>query len=524
MFLGTQPTAHFLKLDTKRRQLMDLGRPSAMESYIWDVTFGSDSRLYGATFPHCKLVRLDPRTGQLEDLGRMDPTEEYARFIVGSADGFLYIGIGSSKANIAAYKIETGEHREILPVDAQVAAIAKVFRGTDGSIYGMVGNREFRLTGWKATEVEPGHVVSPASATTLRDGRTMSLSDDTGKLTLAVTNPETHKVVKQTLSYQGRELQLFRICFGPDGFLYGSTILPMELIRTDVEKHRLEQIGHIGEGEIYSFLVRDKLLLMAGYSGPTTLMSYEPGAPFHPATKIGNPRLVSFRGDSPAWRPMALINGPDGNVYVGSVASYGLLNAPLVEWNPEDDSVQQFNDVVNDQSIISLAVWHDFVIGGTSIYGGEGSHTSQKEARIFIWNTKTHTKTFDIIPVRGAPQITDLITAPNGLIYGIAGHLNGSAGNTLFVFDPVSRKVTSLGELPFSSPIYNSVTLGKDGKIWGLAETCIFAIDPKSNKVSLVAHSPERITGGFAMRNGEIYFVSGATIYRYTMYGSAQLQ
>jgi hypothetical protein len=132
VFLGTQPTAHFLKLDRKRRQLLDIGRPSTTESYIWDVAFGSDNRMYGATCPRCKFVRFCPSTGRPDDPERMDPTEQYAHFIVGSADGFPYIGIGCSEAKIAAYNIRTGEHRAILPVDAQAAAIARAFRGTDG--------------------------------------------------------------------------------------------------------------------------------------------------------------------------------------------------------------------------------------------------------------------------------------------------------------------------------------------------------------------------------------------------------
>jgi hypothetical protein len=517
VFLGTLPTAHFMELDTKQRQLIDLGRPSTTEVYIWDVTFGSDNRLYGVTFPHCKLVRYDPSTGRLEDLGRMDPAEEYARFVVGSGDGFLYVGIGSSKANIAAYNIRTGEHRELLPPDAQAVAIARVYRGQDGNIYGVVGMRQFRLNKWTATELEPGRTVPAATTNTLRDGRTLALSDNKGSPTLTITEPKTHEKLERTISYRGQELQLFRICFGPDGALYGSTVVPMDLVKINFSNDSLEEIGYLGAGEVYSFLSHGQSLLMAAYSGPTTLMSYEPGVAFHPAPQFGNPRLVPFRGDSPAWRPMAMINGPDGNVYVGSVAAYGLLDAPLIEWNAEKDSTRQFNGVVKGQSIISLTTWHDYVIGGTSVYGGEGSHATERDARLFIWDPQTQTKEFDIGPVSGAPRITDLITAPNGLVYGIAGQVYGVGSNTLFVFDPENRKVIDRQALPFSGPIYNSVALGKDGRIWGLAEEGIFVIDTRSNKVEVVARPPVKITGGFALRDGEIYFISGATIYRYKM-------
>ena len=52
VYLGTLPHAHFLKLDRKRGTLLDLGRPSSTEQFIWDVAFGSDNRLYGVTYPN----------------------------------------------------------------------------------------------------------------------------------------------------------------------------------------------------------------------------------------------------------------------------------------------------------------------------------------------------------------------------------------------------------------------------------------------------------------------------------------
>jgi streptogramin lyase len=509
VFLGTAPTGHLVELDTKQRQLIDRGQPAAAEAYIWDVTFGSDNRLYGATYPRCKLVRYDPTNGRMEDLGRLDPTEGYARSIVGSSDGFIYVGIGPSKANIAAYNIGTSEHREILPADAQVPAFAKVYRGQDGNIYGAVGVRQFRLTGWTATELKQEHPVAPATTSTLRDKRILALSENMGSLTLTITDPRTHEEVNRKISYQGQEMQLMRICFGPDGVLYGSTDVPLDLVKADISNHRLKEIGSLGEGEVYSFLSHNQRLLMAAYAGLAPLMSYDPKTSFHPTTSAGNPLLVPFKGDNSSWRPTAMINGPDGDVYIGSVAGYGLLESPLLEWDGEN-SVQQFNGLVQNQSIFSLAVWRNLVLAGTSVSGGSGSQATQKEARLFLWNPKTQTKVFDTAPVPGAPNITDLITAPNDRVYGIAG-------DTLFVFDPNDRKVISTQKLPFSKPIYNSVALGKDGKIWGLAEDGIFAVDTRSNRVELVAKPPEKITGGFAMREGELYFISGTTIYRYKM-------
>src|SRR3954449_351530 len=55
IYVGTAPTAHFVKLDPKLGTAVDLGRTAKSEEWIFDLTFGSDERLYGATYPAAKL-------------------------------------------------------------------------------------------------------------------------------------------------------------------------------------------------------------------------------------------------------------------------------------------------------------------------------------------------------------------------------------------------------------------------------------------------------------------------------------
>lgn len=530
VYLGTLPNAHFLKLDRAQGKLIDLGQPSPGEQYIWDVAFGPDNKLYGVTYPGCKLVRYDPASGKLEDLGKLDPTEQYGRWVVGGHDGFVYAGIGTSKANIAAYNVRTGEHHEILPADAQTTGTAKVYRGVDGNIYGAMGQRLFRLENGTAVELKSGETVAAAPQNVLKDGRTVAITPANG--TVTVTDPKTHAQTVHKLGYDGNSLQLFRVGFGPDGVLYGSAVLPIHFVRIDTQQHQVDDIGDLGGGEVYSFLNHDGKLLIGTYSGIAPLMSYTPGEPFHPDA-TGNPALLKFPGSEAEWRPLAMIDGPDGRVYVGAIAGYGELEQPLVAWRTQNNDFQLYKDiaaskgVIKDQSIASLTVWKQFIVGGTTIYGGGGSHPTQTSAKLFLWNTAANKLEFSTVPVPGAGDILDLIAAPNGLIYGIAGsqwpamlqqqQTVPHAPLTLFVFDPQTRQVKATKPLPFADVIYNSVAIGKDGRIWGLAEDGIFTIDTKTNDATLVAHAPEKITGGFEIRDGAIYFISESAVYRYKM-------
>lgn len=494
IYLGTLPNAHFLKLDVKAGKLLDLGRPSTTEQYIWDISTGSDGKLYGVTYPQSKLVRYDPASGKLQDLGRMDDTELYAHYVAASA-GFVYAGIGTTRQDIVAYEIATGKHRSVIPVELRTVGQANVFQGAGGNVYGSAGGKHFRLQGWKATEVSESQAI-PAPRDRLRDGRRISVEGQTLRV----------GTVERSFRYEGNAIRLFRLGFGPDRELYASAILPLHFIRYDRAAKKLIELGRLGGGEVYSFLERGDRLLMATYGGLACLMSFSTKHPFDLAAH--NPRLLNFDGCDAGWRPQSMIHGHDGQVYVGAVSGYGRLGGPLTIWNPDTGSVEQFPHLIRDQSVVTLATWKDKLVGGTSVGGGGGSHPTQKEAKLFVWDPKTKKIEFETVPIPGANALDGFLTAPNGLVYGIG---NG----TLMGFDPASREVRFRKSVPFRNTIFNSAGIGPDGRIWGLAREGIFAIDTRTNETTLVAKAPERITAGFAIRDGGIYFISGPSVYRY---------
>jgi hypothetical protein len=510
MYLGTLPTAHFLKLDTREGKLIDLGRPSSTEEYIWDVAFGADARLYGATYPQSKLVRYDPKSGKLEDLGRMDPVEQYAHFVVGSNDGFVYVGIGTSKANIAAYKITTGEHREILPAEFQTVGQASVYRGVNGKIYGKLESKYFRLEQWKAIPIAETPAAQPAPANVLSNGSAVTAD---GRM-IRIAGPSGQRPIERHFDYSGNLLDIFRLGLGPDDKIYASSILPIHLLRISEDTGRISELGDLGGGEIYSFLSDKNRLLAAAYAGKTPLMVFDPAKPFDLTVDPTNPKLVNYEGSDHGWRPQAMIAGWDDRVFIGAVAGYGRLGGPLVVWNLRSDSVQQFPHIIQDQSVVSLAVWKHFIVGGTTIRGGGGSHPTQKDAKIFLWDPETRRVDFETAPVSGAGTITDLLAGPNGWIYGIAETGERAGRAVVFAFDPVKKQVVMRADAPFPSVVYNAATIA-GGTIWGLASTGIFKIETGTNQVSMVASSPKRITAGFVKHGKSIYFASGPEIWRW---------
>jgi hypothetical protein len=268
----------------------------------------------------------------------------------------------------------------------------------------------------------------------------------------------------------------------------------------------LSQLGRLGGGEFYSFLRRGPTLLAAAYGGDAPLMIYRPDQAFRPGAGEGdNPRHVHFDGEDSGWRPQAMIAGPGGRIYLGAVAGYGKLGGPLAIFDPEARRVTCFPHVVKDQSVVSLAVAGDRIVGGTTTGGGGGSFPTAKEAVLFLWDPTRKEKVFETVPVPGAAEITGLVTA-KGKVFGVAG------GQDLFVFDPTARQVIHRARLPFGGVIYNALAPGPGGRLWGLAPGGIFSIDPDTYAARLEGVYSERITAGFALEGNSLYFAAGARV------------
>lgn len=509
VYFGTLPTAHFMRIDWATHRIIDLGRPSPSEEYIWDTAFGPDGKLYGVTYPECRLVRYDPATGKLADLGRMDPTEKYGRWIVNGHDGYLYMGIGTSKANVAVYDTHTGQMREVLPSDAQIVGTAQPYLGVDRKVYASIGDRLFTLSGFTIHEIDAKQRVPMQHDNTLRDGTKVDLMSHEG--TMLLRNPKTSRETSLRIGYEGESLQIFRIGFGPRGSLYGSSILPAHLVRVDFATHKVNNVGLLGGGELYSLLAHHGRIAMGAYAGLSPLMSYDPAQPFHPAPN-GNPSFTNFDGSDEHWRPQAMIEGSDGLLYVGGTAGYGQLEGPIVAWDGKSAQATPYGNLIHNQSVISLAVWQRQIVAGTTTQGGGGSHPTEKNASVFFWDTATHKLLWKIVPVPGASMVTDLIVSRSGIVYGIAVQ---DTTATLFAIDPKRHQGLSTQVLPFHSIPYNGVVADSHGTIWGLGDSGIFRIDDHSHRAVVVAESPVPISAGLALRGHKLYFVSNSEVYCY---------
>jgi len=302
------------------------------------------------------------------------------------------------------------------------------------------------------------------------------------------------------------------VAAGPDGRVYGSSMLPLRLFVYDPEKGVHQNLGKaaFSSGEIYSMASLEGRLYLCSYPDGR-LSVYDPKKPLRFGDREdSNPRELGPMGES-LYRPRAMVAGPRGRIYIGGYPDYGLIGGAIGVYDPKTTEKRIYRHIVRNQSIASLAYVGklDLIAAGSSIRGGTGTHPTEKEAYLILWDPKEEKKVFEVIPVPGAKTILSLAGTPDGLFYGITNN------EKVFVFDAGKREVRRIFDLGFKEPRETSLQPGPGGRLYGLAKEAIFAIDPKKDEISLLANPPTPIDSGMALLEQKIYYGAGANLWEF---------
>jgi streptogramin lyase len=508
IYLGSYYSARLLRFDPKTEKWDDLGRPAGeSESFICKITTATDGKIWGGTFPSAKLFSYDPKTGVSEDFGRMDPDQFYCYPTAGD-DGLIYCAIQFEKMDIVVFDPEKKTKTSLIPPESRKPGRISLIKGRDGKVYAklLASDQWFLIEGGeKLVAIAQSDI--PFVPSGLPDGRRFRLIDGRS---LRIENPRTKEKKEVPIQYEAAGAYIFTVVTGPDGKIYGSSMLPLRLFVYDPQSKSLANLGKASHaaGEVYSMGALDGKLYLCSY--PEAMLSvYDPCKPMRFGNdEEANPRDLGTMGDG-LYRPRAMVAGPHGKVYIGGYPDYGLLGGAIGVYDPKKNEKRVYRHIIQNQSIASLAYIgkFDLVAGGGSIRGGTGTHAIEKEAKMMLWDPKEEKKTFEVVPVPKAKTILSLAVTGEGSLYGITDN------EKVFVFDPERREVKKVFDLGFKEPREISLQLGPDSRLYGLAKEAIFSIDPKNDRVSLLTKPPVQIHSGMAMLGRKIYFGSGANLW-----------
>jgi streptogramin lyase len=518
----------FLRYDVWTGRLTDLGVPAEDTNYWLGQAVGPDGVLYVGSYPATHLVGVDPRTDETCSLGPVaeDPKEKYIVRAVVSDDNVIYCPVGLHHRELWSVDPKTGSTHQILTENLMKAQGApSAWLGGDGAVYGQAGDTSFRCYPDRIEPCDPAPERSIPKDNRVGGHRATQLSED-GQLVLEHDGGGDEKRIDTDC--QGAAVKVYSVSCEHLGKIYGGGFQPANTFEYDPQSRGLEDIGRLTTGtiQVYDILSHPKGLFLSSYMGAN--QDY-----YNPETG-DRTSIATLSQGYEQERGQQLTIGPDGRIYTGTVPVKGHLGGAVVRLGPKDLSVVVWRNVVPNQSLISAVPVEATgeVFFTSSVQGGSSAIPTEKEAVIFLWDVEREEIGWQGVPIKGATAYGRAVMGRNGLIYGLAGSdrseaLFGRAGQAYYVIDPAAREVIHTGVLPVSSvrwPGMAPLPTGPDGLIVGLADDAVFAIDPADNSARVLARDPaiQGAQGMFATEEGELYFGSGASLMRVSLFASAE--
>jgi len=511
-----------LKFDPRDpdKGLVNLGKMAASETYVWALAAGEgDDCIYGCSYGNGKITSYNTKTGEMRDFGQMRPGQQYTRPIVVGKDGWVYTAAGTTDTDYIALDPRTGEHHSSRPAELSGTPVPELAKGgwgqfrkgTDGHAYQKDNGKWYRLVAGKAEAIADAD-LPPAQVLSLKDGRQLAGVAAEGVWTLR--DPATGQQTSGEFTYKSEGMEAFVIGEGPDGCIYGSTMLPLWLFRTDPRTGKHEVLGNPtpgAGGELYSMMALDGKLWVFAY--PNAVIScYDPSSPWEVGrSEDSNPREFGRMGDG-HLRPRALILGPERKLYVGSYAPYGELGGAMGVFDPvEGKVIENYRNLVPNQSISALAYdpQSGLVFGGSDISGGGGTAPSEKRAVFFVWDP-VEKKLEQTLPLSKDTNVSAM-TVAEGKVFFVS-----RPSNELSVFDIQSGQIVGSYPIPYGAIVEVAMGLHTDGMIYALTRTGVVRIDPKTCEIVQMAKYEGRVRCGFVMNQDGIYFASGVHLVKWS--------
>ena len=461
-----QPGNILQSWDPKTRKLSFHGFPMLSGHRFVAALLGNDGKLYLGTHPFGHLVSFDPSTETWTDHGCQAPAP-----------------------------IHPGQHIWCRPLSINDAGeiICQINRVPPHEFVA------FNPTTGETRKLESAPELPSVPAPGVRqDGRPAASNG------AAITaNLEAHSYTvdgeERTFAYAPKvATDICGLNVGPDGNIYGSTIISMHVFQFDTQARQLSDLGRVGfgHGEVYDVIAHGDKLYMGSYTG-AYWAAYDPSKPWNARQDVGgkaadaNPRCFGQMGHD-MNRPFEYAVGPDDRIYIACRADYGLPGGGMVRFDPTTEAMDVFRDEL--QSMQAIAADDRYIYGGTSISGGRGSQEPTSEARFFIFDPQSERRIYETIPFGDAIAITSLACSKiTGFVYGTTDK------GLLFAFDPDQRQVVQTWQLrELGTPLMGvpethgviHLTAGSDGNIYGVTNTELFTLNVHLDRVIYLDQPP----------------------------------
>ena len=490
------------------------------------MTEGDDGTIWSATYPDSAVASYNPQTGEFRDYGSLYDQNwaQYPRDVAVDDKGWVYFGIGNTASQIIILNPETGEATPVVPEEERVHGRCPLWRGVDGKVYGKNADQWYEMYDGVARKIDadPGVARKPIIADTQnlfhRDFPTghklVSLNLVDRQLVVETPDGET---ITHEFDYASEGAHSMGMAAASDGTIVGGTAFPMRFFsynpRTD------QWVNRPAYGQWNTVAPAERLFYIGGYGGGF-LLEWDPQRQWVDTVKNdpkGNPRYLTEVTPT-IHRPHDLLVHPDGrHVILAGTPGYGWTGGGLLFWDRKTDTqeVLTHEQLIQDQSVQSMvALPRGELLCGTTISAGTGGEVKAEVAELFILDMETKQIKWREV-FEGATNISDMILAPNGLVYGVVN------SERFFIFAPATRRVIFERDLTeeFGRTNWQQgpriFVQGPDERIFMLFQAGIAEVNtaPHSHEITMLAQSPVTIGAGGDYLDGRIYFGAGSHVY-----------
>jgi len=507
LYIGGAYSGHLFCFDPEADSLIDFGAINPDNaSFPCRIDEDEDGVIWIGSYGTADLTGYNPKTGQFSRCGRMDDVDMYNYPLVND-DGNIACLIRMTQPHVIVFNPKTGEKKTVGPVTLKGQDTIDLRRCDDGKLYIDSSIGKFRIDDAEAVPVDT--IPNPMAVNrSLPDGSTFTFTDSDQYIFRKVEIHKTDGKVKSfDLNYEASGSDIFYNHAGPDGCLYGSSILPLHLFCYNPESNELVDQGKCSNavGEAYSMANLNGKIYISSYPG-ATISEYDPSKPYHFGIQPDdNPRDLG-RIDDISYRPRSTLAGPLGCIWTASIPDYGLWGGPLSYYDPQTGEKKAYYNICGDASCYTLAHLPDqeLIAVGTTIYGGSGTQPKVDQSTLFLWDYKAENKVWEGTLDLPVSAFSALLTGVDGKIYGT---VTGKTPSELFIFDPESQKFTDRLAIPSGHPLDLGLQNGPDGKIYGFTSSCIYRLDPQNLNIEIIVNGEFGIAGPIIDKN--IYFSIG---------------
>ncbi len=530
VYVGSYSNGRLYRYQPSTGAVTDLGQPVPDESFVYGLTAGRDGVVYGGTYPHAHAFGYDPATGDFTDYGSLDAVQQYARSAVYDPDHHaLFVGLATPQARLIRIDLATGEKRELTPAgmagrdlsDLDYAG-GRVFANASGRLVvfdAATGERVTftdSATGAQVTDYPIGArgVSAAGPGGVYFTNATVLTRYDPTTDTVAVVTPTVKVTRGAAIGYGWFTENGRQVLYGLAGNYSGGTFrfdptdgtlqqwsspfqyVPVPLMHAIADPSTGKVLvnaflnGSTGvydpatgttaatarQGQVEDWAWGSDGLLYVGIYPYGRLSAWNPHAPEGPA----NPRILfSLEESHHQNRPVAVVPSGD-KVYVGTTPGYGEYGGALTVYDDATGSFDVHRHLVTDQTIASLVPVESGLWAGSSIDGGQGTVPRATEAHLVRVDPATGVKSVEVVPVPGAQSINELSIGPDGKLWGLAD-------GTVFVADletgAVERRIAVFDG---GTGAQDGALSWRDGYLYGVSGGRLFVVDSLSGTASVL--------------------------------------